>query len=106
MNRLKEQTQDHGKQPPLVGDFYVVNSRYECYYVSPETAARIGRVLDRRWRPRWLKFVDINGGRIWMRTASVESITESTEAQRSADREFQYARRKEEMSDRRWDDDD
>ena len=91
-------------EPQGPGDFYTVNSRYDCYIVSAETARRLGACLDRRWRPRWLKFVDINGGRVWLRTASIESIAESTEAQRENNRAFQYSRHKEDMADRRWDD--
>ena len=37
---------------------------------------------------------------------SIECISESTEAQRTSDREFNYLRRKEERTDRRWDDEE
>lgn len=102
--RTKKDQQPEGPRP--VGDYYVVNSRYDTYYVSSETARRVGACLERAWRPRWVKFVDLNGGRVWLRTASIESISESTEDARSRDREFQYARRQEEKADRRWDDDE
>jgi len=101
--REKQETPDEG---PRFGDYYVVVSEWGTWYVAPETAARIGRTLERRWRPRWMKFVDLSGSRVWVRTANVESITESTETQRSRDREFHFLRRKEENADRRWDDDE
>jgi hypothetical protein len=41
-----------------------------------------------------------------VRTEYVESVAESTERQRTGEREFQYLRRKEDRSDRRWDDDE
>lgn len=105
MDAVRTHQDEHGK-PPMAGDFYVINSRYDTYYVSGDTARNVGRVLDRRWRPRWVRFVDLNGGRVWLRAASIESISESTELQRSRDREFNYLRRKEERADRRWDDDE
>jgi hypothetical protein len=105
MNKLKQKsdTPDERAGP---GDYYMVVAQYSSWYVSPETAARIGRMLDRFWRPRWLKFQDLSGSRAWVRTDSVECVTESTELQRTGDRQFQYLRRKEERSDRRWDDDE
>jgi hypothetical protein len=88
------------------GDYYELICRYNTWYVSAQTAERIGRALDRRWRPRWIKFVDLNGSRAWVRTIAIESINESTERQRDADRDFQYLRRKEERLARHWDDEE
>ncbi|HEX2205193.1 MAG TPA: hypothetical protein VHG91_17915 [Longimicrobium sp.] len=90
----------------VAGDWFVVEARTESFYVSAETAARVSRQLDRRWAPRWLKFVDITGARVWVRASLIESIHESTEDARGREREFHYRRRKEEMADRRWDDDE
>jgi hypothetical protein len=101
--KQKAEPPEHRSGP---GDYYEVNSRYGSWYVSSETAARIGRALDRRKPRRWLKFVDLNGARAWVRTEYVESVAESTERQRTGEREFQYLRRKEDRSDRRWDDDE
>jgi hypothetical protein len=101
------QKQERESEEPRPGDYYVIVSQYETWYVSPETAARVGRVLDRRWaRPRWVKFVDLSGSRVWLRADHVESVVESTERTRARDRELQYRRRKEERDDRRWDDED
>jgi hypothetical protein len=105
MNKLK-QKEETPEQRSGPGDYYELICRYDTWYISPETAAHIGRQLDRRWRPRWIKFVDLKGSRAWVRSGSVESINESTERQRTADRDFQYLRRKEERTDRRWDDDE
>jgi hypothetical protein len=88
---------------PAVGDYYVVVAQLSTWFVSPEAAARIGAVLDRRWRPRWIKFVDLTGARAWVRTDAIESVSESTEHQRERDRAFQDARRREDDPDRSWD---
>jgi hypothetical protein len=105
MNTLK-QKEETPERPSGPGDYYEVVSQYGTWFVTPETAARIGRELDRRWRPRWIKFVDIAGGRAWVRTDTIESVVESTELQRTGDRRFHYLRRKEARADRRWDDDE
>lgn len=76
---------------PGVGDFYIVVSQTGTWYVSPETAARVGAQLDRRFRPRWIKFVDVYGSRVWQRTANVEAVFESTERIRARSREFHLA---------------
>lgn len=104
--KLKEKQETPDEESRFGGDYFVVVSEWGTWYVSPETAARIGAALDRRWRPRWMKFVDLSGSRVWVRADHVESVYESTESQRSRDREFHYHRRKEEIADRRWDDDD
>jgi hypothetical protein len=94
------------EERPEAGDFYVVASQLGTWYVTSETAAHIGRMLDRRRKPRWLKFVDVSGSRVWLKARKVESVYESTGAVRARDREFHYRRGKEERLDRRWDDDD
>jgi len=105
MNKLKQKQEMPGERTGP-GDYFMVIAQYSTWYVSPETAARIGRVLDRRWRPRWLKFQDLSGSRAWVRTESVECVTESTERQRTEERQFHYLQRREVRSDRRWDDDE
>jgi hypothetical protein len=105
MKSLK-QKEETPEQRPGPGDYYEVVARYNTWYVSARTAARMGRALDRRWRPRWMKFVDVTGSRAWVRTDSIDCISESTERQRTSERQFQYLRRKEDRTDRRWDDDE
>ena len=105
MNLLKN-GQESTERPAGPGDYYEVITEFSVWYVSGETAARIGRALERRWRPRWIKFVDLSGSRAWIRADRIESVSESTERQRTSDREFQYLRRKETRADRRWDDDE
>ncbi|MBB4637383.1 hypothetical protein [Longimicrobium terrae] len=102
-----KQKQDTPDQRPGPGDYFVVQSEYSTWYVTAATAEAVGRALDRRWlRPRWLRFVDLNGSRAWLRADRVEAVFESTELQRTRDRELGYLRRKEERADRRWDDEE
>jgi hypothetical protein len=105
MNTVK-QKEETPEQRPGPGDYYEVNSRLGTWYVSPESAARISRALDRDRPKAWLKFVDLNGSRVWVRSTQIESIAESTERQRTSERDFQYLRRKEDRGARRWDDDE
>jgi hypothetical protein len=86
------------------GEFYFVAATAGTWYVSAETASRIGSQLDRRMRPRWIKFVDRYGARVWLRTETVDAVYESTEPIRARSREFHSSWRKEEQSDRQWDD--
>ncbi len=102
MKKLK-QKQELPEERNGPGDYYDIICQFSRWYVSGETAARIGRVLERRWRPRFVKFLDLSGSRAWVRTDSIYCIAESTEGQRARDREFEHLRSKEEMADRRWD---
>lgn len=102
----KQKLQHAAQEQPHAGDYYVLDTRGDWFYVDAETAARVSRALDRRWLQRWVKFVDLTGARVWLRTSVIEAIRESTERQRARDRELQYLRRKEERVDRRWDDDE
>jgi hypothetical protein len=105
METKTRQEQSPGDDP-RPGDYYTIESRCDTYFVNGETAVRVGALLTRRWRPRWTRFVDLYGRRVWVRTDLIEAITESTETQRANDRAFQYARNREHKADRRWDDDE
>ena len=102
----KQKLQHAREDQPHAGDYFVLDTRGDWFYVDADTAARVSRALDRRWPAPWVKFVDLSGARVWLRSGQIEGIRESTERQRSRDRELQYLRRKEDRSDKRWDDDD
>lgn len=105
MRKLKERTEDE-EEPETAGEYFMVETRSGCYWVSAVTAAEIGRQLSRRWPPRWLRFVDHTGSRTWVRTSTVEAVCESTEAQRSRDRAFRRACNREAKADRDWGEDE
>jgi hypothetical protein len=83
----------NGQTPGKVaapGDFYEIRAEFLTWYISVETAVRIGRQLDRRWRPRWIKFVDLHGSRVWVRADTVFHLAESTGLQRQRDGDFEF----------------
>jgi hypothetical protein len=104
LNRIKEKGEDPGEGP--AGDYYMIGTPCSFFWVDAETAARVGRALSRVWPRRWLRIVDRNGSRAWVRTELVEYIQESTAVQRERGRAFHRARRNEAKADRRWDEDD
>lgn len=106
MDKIKEKQQESPREDPRPGDYYMIESRCETYFVSAETAVRVGAQLTRRWRPRWARFVDLWGRRVWLRSDLIDAITESTDAQRERDRAFRHAQYREQQADRRWDGDD
>jgi hypothetical protein len=89
------QFEPRGRGPPPA-EFFVVGFGNAFVRVSPETAAELMRKLARRFPPRWLGFVDLEGSRIRVRSALVEILGESTPLQRERWRAFERARRKEE----------
>ncbi len=106
MNRLK----DYFEEPedvPALDSYFVVQSEWDSYVVTRETATAILAQLRRLIRPRWLHFTDHVGSAVHVRTALVEAVFESTTAQRQGERDFRRARKLEEKTDRRpWEDDD
>jgi hypothetical protein len=100
LTKEREEPQEAGG----AGDFYFVAASGGTWYLSAETASFIGSQLDRRLRPRWIKFVDRYGARGRLRTETVDAVYESTEPIRARSREFHFHWRKEEQTDRRWED--
>jgi hypothetical protein len=106
---METMTTPPGQRPeqPRELDFYVILSELGIWYVSSEAAVRVGAMLDRGWRcPRWVKFVDVSGSRVWLRASSIESIYECNTLTRSRAREFNYQRRQESREQRHWEDDE
>jgi hypothetical protein len=105
MNRLEDLFEDP-PEPEQHGDFFQIETRFDSFAVSREVAVDVGRRLDQLPPPRWVSFRDLSGA--WHRIVaeSVYRISESTAAQRAANREFYRARRLEEKADRRpWEED-
>jgi hypothetical protein len=106
MNRLKEFF-EQPPEPERQDDFFEIESYYDTYAVSRETAHEVERRLDQLPPPRWIVFRDLAGARHRVLAAQIHRISESTAAQRAAARAFSRARRLEDKADRRpWDDDD
>ena len=106
MNRLKPYLEP---EEPLMpeGDYWVVETRCEYWFVSADIARVIERALARLWCPRWIVFKDLSGGQRRIRASLVECVFESTTKQRAYRRAFDRERRLEEKADRRpWEEDD
>ena len=104
MNRLKQYLEP---EEPLMpeGDYWVVETRCDYWFVSADTARAIERALARLGCPRWIVFKDLSGGQRRLRTSVIECVYESTTAQRASRRAFDRERRLEEKADRRpWED--
>ncbi len=106
MNRVRAFVEHDEDEEPAYGDFVLVSGPLGPLCVSRDVARDIERVLDRRWRPRWVVFRDRVGSRVRVRTNEIRLVVESTAAQRAGDRQMDRARRQEEKADRRpWEDD-
>jgi hypothetical protein len=95
------------ERPPdrEAGEFFVIRSAWTCFAVTTATAAAVMNTLSRRWRPRWVGFVDLHGCRVRVRTDTILMIHESGARQRQSEREFDRALSREEEADRRpWED--
>jgi hypothetical protein len=106
MNRLADFLCDP-QEPERVDDFFEIETQNGWFAVSYATALDVERSLDQRPAPRWIEFRDLSGSRHRLLARLVSRISENTAAQRTADRQFQRARRLEEKQDRRpWEDGD
>jgi len=106
LNRVRALLEPVEDEEPPYGDFVVVSGPFGSLCVTRDVARDIERLLDRRWRPRWVVFRDRVGSRVRVRTNEIRLVVESTAAQRAGDRRLDRARRKEEKADRRpWEDD-
>jgi hypothetical protein len=105
-NRLKDIFDQPEKRVPD-DDYYVVT--HYClgrFFVTRATADRILRDLDAPVMPRWVRFVDLHGSKVCLRTRLIQSVFESTVGQRASERKFERARDREEEDDKRpWEDD-
>jgi len=105
MNRLEQYLDD---EEPLMPErnYWVVETQTGYWVVSADTAREVERVIERLWRPRWLVFRDLTGGRRRIRTGTVECLYESTSQQRAYRRAFDRERALEEKAGRPWDEGD
>ena len=106
MNRLEEFFREPS-EPERTDDFFEIESFCNAFAVSRETALEVQRLLDQVPSPRWVTFRDLVGAQHRVLVRLIYRISESTAAQRAAEREFHRARRLEEKKDRRpWEDGD
>lgn len=105
INRLKDYLGEPEERQPA-GDYFVVGYQFQRFFVTREVAEHILSELDRSDLPRWIRFEDLTGAEIAVRTRKIEFVSESTAAARQSARDFERAHREEDEADRRpWEDD-
>lgn len=104
INRLMSYFEE--PQERFEADFWTIGVECGYLYVTRETAEDVMRQLNRFWRPRWLRFTDIFGSTVVIRSQEVQGVYECTGEQRALEREFRRARFREEQPDRPpWEED-
>jgi hypothetical protein len=89
-----------------LGDYFVVSTESWNWQVSTAMARHVEACLDADPRPSWVKFVDLTGSRIRIRTDKVEYISQCTAEQRATDRALVRLLRQERKADRNWEEDE
>jgi len=84
-----------GDQDAEAGDFFVVNTSEGTWYVSTEMARFIEACLDEPTVPEWIRFVDLAGSRIRLRSDQVSVLCQCTTEQRARERQFVRSLRRE-----------
>jgi hypothetical protein len=105
-NRLMDYFQQPERRPPE-GDYFEVLARQDSFfYVTRAVAESLLRELAVERPRRWIRFRDLTGASVCVRSHLIEHVRERTAAQRESEREFWRARRQEAKEDRRpWEDD-
>lgn len=96
---------EEGAARPAGGDHFIVSAECCAWYVSTEMARFIEACLEAEPAPKWVKFVDLTGARIRLRTRLIDCISQSTAEQRAADRAYCRELTRERKADRSYDDD-
>lgn len=80
-------------------DYFVVCSHNAHWVVSLEMARFVEGCLDRRPPPRWVRFVDLSGARIRLRSERIESVEQCTAEQRAVRRALERSAHEERNAD-------
>lgn len=106
VNRLTGYFDQPDDRPP-VDDYYVVACAWDDFYVTSDVAEQILRELQEPSSPRWIRFRDVHGSTVCLRSRLILYVRECTAEQREAARRFWRAREREEDADRHpWEDDE
>jgi hypothetical protein len=76
-------------------EYFAMDTDAGYWMVSAAAAREIERALDRWPRQRWIRFVDITGSRIRLRSTAIRSLTQSTPEIREIWRRFMKERKQE-----------
>lgn len=80
---------------PLYPDYWVVETPWNSYLVSPVMARVVQRALSRWPRQRWVSIVDISGARLFLRTSTIVTLGQSSPDTRAVWRRFRDEREQE-----------
>ena len=103
MNRLTERADDPGPEDRTL-DYFEIETRCGTWHVSTVMARHIEADLDAGERPAWISFVDVVGARVRVRTDTIQSLTQSTAAQRAMGFARMKRLREERQAEAGWDD--
>ncbi len=88
INRLTEYFGAPGVPPPPENYWFVYRREGGGWTVTPETAEYVGRMLDLRRTPEWIRFMDVFGSDVRVRTSWITAIEECSNDQRARARAF------------------
>ncbi len=71
---------------PSGPEYWIVRGHWGCVMVSRDVASHLMEILRRRIRPRWVRFCDLAGSEICVRTSTIHLLGQNTLEQRANDR--------------------
>ena len=86
VNRIKWMFEEPKQVPHM--DFYEVVTQNDTWYVTAEMAEWIESRMDKWFKPRWVRFVDVRGACVRVRVRDIRSVCEAQADQRAAGRAF------------------
>ena len=88
-------------QQAISTDYFAVGGERGVWYVSTEMARFIESCLDARKPRAWVKFVDLSGARVRLRSGQIQYLAQCTAEQRAFKRRMYKAMEEEE--EKEWD---
>jgi hypothetical protein len=90
-------------QQAISTDYFAVGGKRGFWYVSTEMARFIESCLDARKPRAWVKFVDLSGARVRLRSGQIQYLTQCTAEQRAFKRQlFKALDDEEEADEKGW----
>ncbi len=86
-----------------VPEYWIVRGTWGWVMVSREVALHLMNVLRHRIRPRWVRFCDLAGSEICVRTSTIDLLGQNTLEQRANDRALRRLLEAEENGDGGYD---
>ncbi len=87
------------REEPRYREYFVLESGAGDWSISRNMAAFVEAELDRWPRKRWIRFIDLTGASVRVRTDLVRALRQSSPEIRSEWRRFKFERKQEEAPD-------